>query len=473
MNFHKSISLYLILWGLGFSLVQAQPLYKSLFRVNEITITGNETTKEEIILRELDFHVEDSISPTDLIDKINNSKNNLHNTYLFNFVDILYQIDGFDININIRLTERWYIWPVPIFEIAERNLPAWLEEPNWEEINYGFFIDRNNFRGRKELLQLKARWGYKEQLSLSYSKPNLDRAQKHGLDLGLNKFRQHEVTLQTINNVPVNYSNDAAYIFSNFSAFATHTYRPKFYAIHKTTFSFNSVSLHENDKRMEYYGNNADFMDWFNFQYQFEYDKRDYKIYPLHGYLFKAGFTKRGLGILKDFTTPKNFIYLSGSFNYELSERIFLENAAKFRLTKDEDLPYIFRQALGYTTFLRGFELYTIDGNAYAININNLKYNLIPTRNFKFPLVPWEQFNKVHLAVYTNLFFDMAYVQGKYYYDDSPEIGNNLQNQLLYSTGLGIDLVSYYDQVYRFEFTLNSLGETGFFVHLETPFRRW
>ena len=50
---------------------------------------------------------------------------------------------------------------------------------------------------------------------------------------------------------------------------------------------------------------------------------------------------------------------------------------------------------------------------------------------------------------------------------------NSLVNDFLYSTGIGFDLVTYYDQVYRLEFTLNSLGKTGIFLHLETPFRRW
>ena len=49
----------------------------------------------------------------------------------------------------------------------------------------------------------------------------------------------------------------------------------------------------------------------------------------------------------------------------------------------------------------------------------------------------------------------------------------DLVNDFLYSTGIGFDLVTYYDQVYRLEFTLNNLGEPGIYLHLETPFRRW
>jgi len=471
MFFQKSIYIYLILWSLGFSSVAAQDLYKGLFEVSEITITGNDKTKEATILRELYFQVGDSIAPSELVEKIENSKSNLHNTLLFNFVAIVYQIDGFQIKFTVELTERWYIWPVPIFEIAERNLPAFLNSPNWEEINYGFFLNSRNFSGRKEFLQLKARWGYKEQLSHSFVKPIIGKKQQHGFEFGLNKFRQHEVLYRTEKNQPSTYSNQSAYIVSSFSVVATHTYRPKFYAKHQVSLAFNTVSLHEDSLRMNYYGSNADVLKWFNFQYLFEYDKRDFKIYPLHGYLVKAGISKRGIGILDGFTSPKTILHLSGSKNSEIAPRLYFENVAKIRLTKDTEQPNLFRQALGYSAYLRGFELYTVDGNSFGVSVNNLKYNLLPTRNFKLPLIPWEQFSKMHLAIYTNLFFDMAYVQGKYYYN--PALGNTLQNKLLYSTGIGIDLVSYYDQVFRFEFTVNSLGQSGIFLHLETPFRRW
>ncbi|MBE0652749.1 MAG: hypothetical protein IH594_03060 [Bacteroidales bacterium] len=83
--------------------------------------------------------------------------------------------------------------------------------------------------------------------------------------------------------------------------------------------------------------------------------------------------------------------------------------------------------------------------------------------------IPWEQFSKVHFAVYSNLFFDLAWVDSNHLSRN----GNNLNNKFLWSTGIGFDLLSYYDQVYRLEFTLNSLGDAGIYLHLETPFSRW
>ena len=121
MIFRKSIYLYLILLSLGFSSVASQDLNESLFKVSEITITGNKKTKKEVILRELVFQVGDSISPAELIEKIDDSKSNLYNTLLFNFVDILYQIDNFQNKFTVTLTTRYYIRQNPIFKIKKRK----------------------------------------------------------------------------------------------------------------------------------------------------------------------------------------------------------------------------------------------------------------------------------------------------------------------------------------------------------------
>ncbi len=469
MRFTGAIWIFILLSCVFSSTLLAQDLQDFLFRFDSIQISGNKITQDQIILRELEFQVGDSISPAKLLETINNSKNNLHNTYLFNFVEVEYRMVGFSVIVFIDVTERWYIWPTPILEIAERNFPTWLKDPSLKELNYGMYLNWNNFRGRKELLRFKARFGYKEQFELLYSKPNIDKAQKHGVKIIINQFRQHEAQIRNEMNKPVYYSNDSRYIYQNFSASGEYIYRPKHYATHHLRFSYNTLTFVEDSLRLEFMGSADEKLSWFGFDYVFDYDKRDFKIYPLHGYLFRAEFLRRGLGIIPDFNEAKSYLYLIGSLNYELMPRVYFENAAKLRITKDENLPGFYSHALGYTTYLRGFEYYTIDGNAYAIGINNLKYNIIPTRKFQFSLLPWEQFSKIHIALYSNIFFDIAYVEGRYY----NVLGNTLTNKLLYSTGLGIDIVSYYDQVFRFEFTLNSLGEKGFYLHVETPFRRW
>ena len=56
--------------------------------ISSITITGNKITKEDIILREIAFSKNSSFATTDLEQKIKESKRNIVNLKLFNFVKI-------------------------------------------------------------------------------------------------------------------------------------------------------------------------------------------------------------------------------------------------------------------------------------------------------------------------------------------------------------------------------------------------
>jgi hypothetical protein len=61
------------------------------------------------------------------------------------------------------------------------------------------------------------------------------------------------------------------------------------------------------------------------------------------------------------------------------------------------------------------------------------------------------------------LFFDTGYANSEHV------INSKLTNEFLYSGGLGIDLVTYYDKVLRIEYSLNKFGEHGIFFHLAAP----
>jgi hypothetical protein len=87
---------------------------------------------------------------------------------------------------------------------------------------------------------------------------------------------------------------------------------------------------------------------------------------------------------------------------------------------------------------------------------------LLPTKILKFNFIKTEKFNIIHYAIYLNLFIDLGYV-----YDDEFYQNNTLSNSFQYGTGVGIDFVTYYDIVIRFEYSMNKMKETGFFIHFK------
>ena len=169
------------------------PVYDYYF-IKKINIKGNKRTKKQIILRELTFQENDSICYKSLSEEIKNTRENLLNTLLFNFVTINYNSipQTKNIEINIEVIERWYIWPFPIFKFSERNFNTWWKNKKFSRINYGSFITDNNFRGRKELMQIKMNFGYDREFSLLYQVPYLDKNQNIGLGFTTGVIYNHE-----------------------------------------------------------------------------------------------------------------------------------------------------------------------------------------------------------------------------------------------------------------------------------------
>lgn len=94
--------------------------------IREIKIEGNHITSKKIILRELVFKLNEYIGRGDVLSLKLTSINNLNKTALFNFVEIdtIETQEGFLI-INVKLTERWYIWPTAYLNHTERNFSEW------------------------------------------------------------------------------------------------------------------------------------------------------------------------------------------------------------------------------------------------------------------------------------------------------------------------------------------------------------
>ncbi len=123
----------------------AQSEADKLVVVNEINYTGNKITKERIISRELMITAGDTLTYSELEKRLEKSRENLMNTSLFNFVDVIDSLsssNGIKRHIvSYKVIERWYIWPLPIFELAERNLNSWWETKDFNKI--AFFTQFN------------------------------------------------------------------------------------------------------------------------------------------------------------------------------------------------------------------------------------------------------------------------------------------------------------------------------------------
>lgn len=443
------------------------PLFASSqsYLIEKIEISGNKRTKPVIILRELTFKQGDSITTNHLPDFLKKSKENLLNISLFNFVDIdtITSPTG-TLNINIKVVERWYFWPIPIFEQASRNINSWFYEKDYDKINYGLFFAKINFRGRNELLRFVVRRGFREQYGFAYSNPGIGTKQKLGYELKYLFYRQKKLAYSNFENKPIDlFTND--YNYKNSTASLSFTYRPKIYTWHFISSTYNDHYLSDTLYILNplFIENHKKSIQYFTAQYSFTHDVRNSNYYPLKGYYFMGTVTKTGFGILKnepDFIT----LNLKASKYYVISNRIYGSHAIQIEYSNRKTPSFIFSKAFGYGVFTKGMELYVIDGNGFGLINNSIKYQLVKPRTKQFKLLKAEKFSKFHYAFYTSLNFDLGYVIN--------ETGTTVQhaNEYLYGYGIGLDFVTYYDIVLRVEASVNKFGKAGIFLHFNAPF---
>jgi len=166
----------------------------------------------------------------------------------------------------------------PIFEHAERNLGAFFKDPDWNKINYGLQLNWNNFRGRREKLIFKARFGYKEQFAINYNKPNIGKDQKFGLLAGINKFRMHEIQTTTIENKPAYLKSDSIYLYEDLSTSISLSYRNYLYLTQSLMLAYMEIDFRDSLNHLDFLGLPYNQKSrFFSLEYTIEYDIRDSK----------------------------------------------------------------------------------------------------------------------------------------------------------------------------------------------------
>lgn len=439
--------------------------------IHDFLLYGNNVTHEKIILREIIFSPGDTIRKIDLIPAIQRSRENLMNTSLFNFVHFdIQHLENSRIDVLITVTERWYIWPVPIIEYADRNFSSFLQNREWDKINYGMWLKWNNFRGRNQVLAAKIRLGYVKEYTLQYDMPNLGKSQKHKLSLGISLNHQNEIYVSTFQNEPVEYSPPDPPAQARFTPFISYTFRRKYYTYHTLRFQYYDYRVSDSVavENTMYLGDAKTRSNYFQLSYTMTYDARDSKIYPLEGFKLQVRADKLGLGFISSFDYPHTRLEGILMFHQKLAQRFYFYNTMKARVSTEKILPHFLNSALGYWEFLSAYEPYVIDGSDYVISKYGLRFQLVKPSIYTIPYIPYKQFNKIHYAFYLTVFADVGYVR-----NDFPGPTNTMTNSLLNSVGIGLDFVTYYDQVFRINYAINRDGEHGFFFHVETPFYRW
>lgn len=461
------ILLFFVFLFLSNNLVWAQDKFVIPARIE---ISGNVKTKEYVILRELMFENNRVYSIETWSELLKLSNENLMNTSLFLFVD--FQVDslqGDSISLQIKLAERWYLWPIPHADIDERNFNVWWENRNLDRLSAGIYVRKENFRGRMEVITFLLNLGYNQQFGFLYNAPYVNKSKTIGMGAEVIWTGRNEVISKTINNKSFFIKNYDDFIRTEFNLNANVQYRRNYFTFHFLQLGFKRFQLSDSliINAPNYSWNQQNNLPFFYLYYKLKIDRRDFRPYPLHGYyadleVFKNGFkfltSSNSLDIIDIKTTLRKY--------YQLDDRIFAAIAFVGKAANYQNQIYLLQKSLGYERdFVRGYEYYVVDGQYYGIVKTNIKYALFPSKILNANFIDAPKFNKIPWSLYLNLFSDFGYATRNKY----ENITNHLPGSVLKSVGLGLDFVTYYDKVARFEFAINGLNETGFFVHFIAP----
>ena len=459
-------------------------LLSPYIKITGIEISGNKLTKPGILLRELDFRKGDSLATfqkgkkvdfsdrnfypgdsSELRLRMNYSRENLINTKLFLTVDLsLKKISNTQYILLIDVNERHFWWLFPVAKLNAPNFNEWLRDIQWSDLSMGLFFSDNNLFGLNHQTSIVALAGKSWAVALGYKIPWIGKGQKVGLTMTTGYSNMYTVEYSSVDNKrQMLYAPSSS---QDFKLGAKLTLRPGLYHYGTIHLTGDYIMVSDSMFRLD-----SNYLAKFkkknislSLYVDYYYDSRNCQNYPLKGNLLRVFINKVGLGLV---SKDVDLFYYGIDFHFyqTLSRKWYVAEMVKAENSAGEDAPYYYQLNMTHgKDFIRGFDLYTLKGDQMYYSRNNIKYELIKP-NVKKVKEGQEKnkFKSIQYAFYLNAFADAGYVVNKF------TTANPYDNKFLMSWGLGIDFVTYYDLVIRFEYAFTSIGTNGFFFGFGMP----
>lgn len=425
------------------------------YTIGKINLVGNKKTKSYIIFREVSFKLGQNFAPHELTAQLELTREQLMNTALF--VDVTVYVSTLKNNIadvNIDVKERWYLFPLPYFKLVDRNFNQWFVEQkaSLDRVNYGLKFFYNNVSGRNDKLSLDLVNGYSQQVSFGYTQPFANKALTQGFSVNFNYTRQREMNFKTLDNKQA-FFKQADFVRDAKRINLGYTFRPdsRYRYFIRAGYNWEKVADTIIKLNPNYFPEQQNKLDFFEVGAGIQFFKLDYIPFPKKGFSYEFGISNRG------FNKKMNLFSLSfestNALSFSKNTFVQFHNLAIMKLPFDQ--PYYNSGLMGYgDVYLRGLEPYVVDGTIGFLS-NTTIYQKLFTYIFKNPIKS-KTHDKIPFTFYLKVFGDMGYAYNKY------KLANTFSNTFLRTTGIGIDVVSVYDFVFRLEYSFNQVGDRAF-----------
>ncbi len=459
------IFLFILLVFLGSKEVCAQ---SDLVQVGQVLLKGNLKTKDKVIYRELSLLPETIFSLADIDQLFERNRLQILSTGLFNHVSLNlknYNANQGTTDIEVTVEENWYLFPVPIFELADRNFSVWWEEQGrrLDRTNYGFRLGHYNFTGNRDPLKIKIHFGYTRKYEVEYAYPYLAMDNKLGIAGSIFYSENNEVAYRTLYNKTLFHRQpDEGTLLSRFRVGPQLKYRPTLNSYHGFRIEYHHNHIADfvaEELNPDYFLEGRTDLRFFYLEYDYNYDKRLYSNYPQGGYLLFGNIKKEGIGIFNDYSNLR--LELGFEVHHTIKSDYILSTRNKARTNLDRSVvAFANNTAIGWSSdIVSGYELYVIDGTDYFISMNNAKWRFFDNNLNSVKWLP-RQFRKMNITLFLRANFDYAYVHERTY-----TATNTLSNRWIYGGGPALDIIFFNNFLFSFEYSFNDLGEHGLFFH--------
>ena len=441
---------------------------QSVFTATDIRFEGLKRTKVQIVMRERTFNIGQAILVNDTAQIFRRFTFNVFNTHLFNYA--VYSIDSLKIDslghssgiVKVRVSERWYTFPSPIFELADRNFNEWWYDRNHDlrRVNVGIRFVQHNVRGRNEDLVAVVQEGFTRRYELGYSFPYINKAQTMGLKVGASYANNRDVATRTVENRLVYHRDETSFGRQRWSANSELSRRVNIYEYQYLGFAYNYNRISDSTlaKNANYFGDNRQFQRFFELKFTWVSDHRNLRNFATKGYYITGFAGKIGLAPTDNFRVFT--VRLTGAKFLHLAARWFWASKLDAEFSTPAKQPYYGSRAMGYENrFARGYERYVVEGHINTYTRNTLRFKALSKILF-LKWLPVKQFQFIPLDIYLTGLCDAGYIVNPLAYPEN----ERLSNTLLVGYGLGINIVTFYDVVFRAEYSLTRQGDKGLYL---------
>jgi outer membrane protein assembly factor BamA len=447
-------------------LIFTQLVLAQVVKVQSVEITGNKTTKAFVILRELVIDTTKTYSKSEFEAQLEMSKNRLLNLNLFNAVTIK-QSETTPNKLLIEVIEKWYLWPIPFVEFSDRNFNVWSDlDFDKDRTNFGLYMFTYNLWGRNHTLKTSLVQGYNKNYGLEYRIPFLFKNSNWGLTTDIHYKSQAEMWLNTVEDQLQFYRRDSTDVSTplieqlNSSLLLSKRITPFHQLSLSGSYQNTQLDSSINVIAEDYLLDSSLSLKVISFKLTSVVDKRNNIYFPTTGSYLSGAL---GINQFVDNEQPSNVrIALTAQGFKQIKQKWFGAISLFGEYNSSKILPYEYTRRLGYANMIRGFERKVIDGNSCALANASLRYQLVNKPHLPLKFIPFKNYNFLPFNMYLGTFVDCGYVDNR-----NLKPSNTLPNEFLYSTGVSLQSLFYNDRVLRLEYSINSLKESGFFVHFK------